>query len=30
MLRGVERGVVVEEIALLDKTGGKSGAYHRA
>ena len=30
MVKGVERGVVVEEIALLDKTGGKSGAYRRA
>jgi cyclic pyranopterin monophosphate synthase len=29
MVKGVERGVVVEEVALLDKTGGKSGDWHR-
>ncbi len=30
MVKGVERGVVVSEVALLDKTGGKSGDWHRA
>ena len=30
MVKGVEKGVVVESVALLDKTGGKSGDYHRA
>jgi cyclic pyranopterin monophosphate synthase len=30
MVKGVEKGVVIESIALLDKTGGKSGDYHRA
>jgi cyclic pyranopterin monophosphate synthase len=29
MVKGVEKGVVVEQVALLDKTGGKSGAFHR-
>ncbi len=29
MVKGVEKGVVVEEVALLDKTGGKSGDWHR-
>ena len=29
MVKGVERGVVMQEIALLDKTGGKSGDFHR-
>ncbi len=28
MVKGVERGVVVREIALLDKTGGNSGDWH--
>jgi cyclic pyranopterin phosphate synthase len=28
MVKGVERGVVVESVRLLDKTGGKSGDYH--
>jgi cyclic pyranopterin phosphate synthase len=28
MVKGVERGVVIERIELLDKTGGKSGDYH--
>lgn len=30
MVKGVERGVVVEQVALLDKTGGKSGDWRRA
>jgi cyclic pyranopterin phosphate synthase len=29
MVKGVEKGVVVEQLALLDKTGGKSGDWHR-
>jgi len=29
MVKGVEKGVTVEEVALLDKTGGKSGDWHR-
>jgi cyclic pyranopterin phosphate synthase len=29
MVKGVEKGVVVERVALLDKTGGKSGDWHR-
>ena len=29
MVKGIEKGVVVERIELLDKTGGKSGDYHR-
>jgi cyclic pyranopterin monophosphate synthase len=29
MVKGVERGVTIESIALLDKTGGKSGDWHR-
>jgi cyclic pyranopterin phosphate synthase len=28
MVKGVERGVVIETVALLDKTGGKSGEWH--
>jgi cyclic pyranopterin phosphate synthase len=28
MVKGVEKGVVVESVMLLDKTGGKSGDYH--
>jgi cyclic pyranopterin phosphate synthase len=28
MVKGVERGVVIESVTLLDKTGGKSGDYH--
>jgi cyclic pyranopterin phosphate synthase len=28
MVKGVEKGVVVERVALLDKTGGKSGDWH--
>jgi cyclic pyranopterin phosphate synthase len=30
MVKGVERGVVIERVELLDKTGGKSGEYHAA
>ena len=30
MVKGVEKGVTVEHVALLDKTGGKSGDWHRA
>src|SRR3954453_10076282 len=29
MVKGGERGVVVGGVALLDKTGGKSGDWHR-
>jgi cyclic pyranopterin monophosphate synthase len=29
MVKGVERGVEVTEVRLLEKTGGKSGAWHR-
>jgi cyclic pyranopterin monophosphate synthase len=29
MVKGVEKGVSVEQVALLDKTGGKSGDWHR-
>ena len=29
MVKGVEKGVVIESVLLLDKTGGKSGDYHR-
>jgi cyclic pyranopterin phosphate synthase len=29
MVKGVEKGVTVEQVALLDKTGGKSGDWHR-
>jgi cyclic pyranopterin phosphate synthase len=29
MVKGVEKGVTVEHVALLDKTGGKSGDWHR-
>jgi cyclic pyranopterin phosphate synthase len=29
MVKGIEKGVVVERVELLDKTGGKSGDYHR-
>jgi cyclic pyranopterin phosphate synthase len=30
MVKGVERAVVIERVELLDKTGGKSGDWHRA
>ena len=29
MVKGVERGVTIERVELLDKTGGKSGDWHR-
>jgi cyclic pyranopterin monophosphate synthase len=29
MVKGVERGVTVEEVALLEKSGGKSGTWRR-
>jgi cyclic pyranopterin phosphate synthase len=29
MVKGIERGVVIEEVALLEKSGGKSGAWRR-
>jgi cyclic pyranopterin phosphate synthase len=29
MVKAVERGAVIEEVALLDKTGGTRGDYHR-
>jgi cyclic pyranopterin phosphate synthase len=29
MVKGVEKGVTIERVALLDKTGGKSGDWHR-
>jgi cyclic pyranopterin phosphate synthase len=29
MVKGVERGVVIEEIVLLEKSGGRSGAWRR-
>ena len=29
MVKGVEKGVIIEQVQLLDKTGGKSGDWHR-
>jgi cyclic pyranopterin phosphate synthase len=29
MVKGVEKGVRIESVELLDKTGGKSGDWHR-
>ena len=29
MVKGVERGVVVREVALLEKSGGRSGEWRR-
>jgi cyclic pyranopterin phosphate synthase len=29
MVKGLERGVTVEEVALLEKSGGRSGAWRR-
>jgi cyclic pyranopterin phosphate synthase len=29
MVKGVERGVAIEEVVLLEKTGGRSGAWRR-
>ena len=30
MVKGVERGAVIEEVALLEKAGGRSGEWRRA
>ncbi|HKO26465.1 MAG TPA: cyclic pyranopterin monophosphate synthase MoaC, partial [Solirubrobacteraceae bacterium] len=30
MVKGVERGAVIEEVALLEKSGGRSGDWRRA
>lgn len=30
MLKAVDRSMVIEHVALLEKTGGKSGAYKRS
>jgi cyclic pyranopterin phosphate synthase len=30
MVKGVERGVTVSEVALVHKSGGKSGEWRRA
>jgi cyclic pyranopterin phosphate synthase len=29
MVKGIERGAVIEEVALLEKSGGRSGAWRR-
>jgi cyclic pyranopterin phosphate synthase len=29
MVKGLERGVVIEGVRLLEKTGGRSGAWRR-
>ena len=29
MVKGIERGVAIERIALLEKSGGRSGEWHR-
>jgi cyclic pyranopterin phosphate synthase len=29
MVKGVERGVAIEEVVLLEKSGGRSGTWHR-
>ena len=29
MVKGLERGVVVQEVALLEKSGGRSGHWRR-
>jgi cyclic pyranopterin monophosphate synthase len=29
MVKGVERGVIVEAVELLEKSGGKSGTWRR-
>jgi cyclic pyranopterin phosphate synthase len=29
MVKGVERGVIVEAVELLEKSGGKSGPWRR-
>jgi len=28
MVKGIEKGVTIESVRLLDKTGGKSGDWH--
>jgi cyclic pyranopterin phosphate synthase len=30
MVKGLERGVTIAEIALLEKSGGRSGPWRRA
>jgi cyclic pyranopterin phosphate synthase len=30
MVKGVERGVTIESVALLEKSGGRSGEWHRS
>jgi len=30
MAKGLDKGIVIEEIALVEKTGGKSGSWRRA
>ena len=29
MVKGIERGVVVEQVELLEKSGGRSGLWRR-
>jgi len=29
MLKGIERGARIERVELLEKSGGRSGSYHR-
>jgi cyclic pyranopterin phosphate synthase len=29
MVKGIERGVTIEEVVLLEKSGGRSGTWHR-
>jgi len=29
MAKGLDRGMVIEEVSLLEKTGGKSGEWQR-
>jgi cyclic pyranopterin monophosphate synthase len=29
MVKGIERGVVIEEVALLEKSGGRSGSWRK-
>jgi cyclic pyranopterin phosphate synthase len=29
MVKGIERGVVVERVELLEKSGGRSGTWRR-
>ncbi len=30
MLKAAEKGMIISDIALVEKTGGKSGDWHRA